>query len=228
MLGKMKKLLYKEDGAVQTVEATFVFPIMFIILFFLIYLGNAHYIKAQIESVVETRAIEGAAYCADPILQSLKESGEVPSLSDKDFHIEPYRYLIGGMKDVEKAIGELVESDISGNTVSFFGNMKPELKTAKDSIAQFNNYFIYSTFSVEVQYEIKFPIKFLGAEAPPVLTISSRAVIPVDDTAEFIRNTDMVIDLFEDTKMGKGISDAFGKVNDLIGAFTKKGEEKKK
>lgn len=68
--------LNSENGTV-IIEATFVFPIMFIILFFLIYMGNAFYMKAQVESVVEQKAIQGAAYCADPILETMKETGKI-------------------------------------------------------------------------------------------------------------------------------------------------------
>lgn len=220
MIGIIKSKLYKEDGAVQIIEATFVFPVMFIILFFLIYMGNAHYIKAQVESVVETRALEGAGYCADPILQTIKETNSVPSLSN--LKTEPYRYVFGGMNSIENKIASSVVNDINGKSASFFKNMKPNLKTSKSNIAKFNNYVVYSTFSVEVKYEIKFPISFLGAEAPPVLLINSRAEVPVSDTAEFIRNTDMVIDLFHGTKIGQSISDVFGKINDFISSFASK------
>lgn len=220
MLGNIKKKLNSEDGAVQIVEATFVFPIMFIILFFLIYMGNAHYIKAQVESVVESRALEGAAYCADPILQTIKETNAVPSLSS--LKTEPYRYVFGGMDKIENKIASSVKSDIESKSASFFKNMKPNLRTSKTNIAKFNNYVVYSTFSVELKYEIQFPIKFLGEDAPPILTINSRAEVPVNDTAEFIRNTDMVIDLFHGTKVGQSISNVFGKINDFISSFASK------
>ncbi len=123
------------------------------------------------------------------------------------------------MDDVEKKIGGLVESDIDGKSASFFKNMEPDLKTNKSNIAKFNNYVVYSTFSVEVKYVVKFPISFLGAEAPPVLTINSRAEVPVNDTAEFIRNTDMVIDYFEDSKLGQSIKGVFDKINDFLDTF---------
>ncbi len=220
MLGVIKNKLNKENGAVQIVEATFVFPIMFIILFFLVYMGNAYYIKAQVESVVETRALEGAAYCADPILETLKETNAVPSLSR--LKTEPYRYIFGGMSSIENKIATSVQNDIKSSSASFFKNMKPKLKTAKTNIAKFNNYVVYSTFSVEVKYEIKFPISFLGAEAPPILAVHARAEVPVNDTAEFIRNTDMVIDLFHGTKIGQSISNVFGKINDFISSFASK------
>lgn len=221
MTEKIFKHTKKETGAVQIVEAAFVFPVMFIILFFLIYMGNAFFIKAQVEGVVEARAIEGAAYCADPMLQAIKANkNQVPSLSS--LKTEPYRYVFGGMDNIERIIGDAVESDLSGGGVSFFKNMKPKLKTPKRNIAKFNNYVVYSTFSVEVKYELKFPIRFLGSDSVTIMTISSRAEVPVGDTAEFIRNTDMVIDLFYGTKIGKSISDVFGKINGFISSFSTK------
>lgn len=221
MIGKIFRHTRKETGAVQIVEAAFVFPIMFIILFFLIYMGNAFFVKAQVEGVVESRAIEGASYCADPMLQAIKDNnGAVPSLDN--IKTEPYRYIFGGMDSVGSTIATKVQNDIEGNTASFFNNMKPKLKTSKSNIAKFNNYVVYSTFSVEVKYELKFPIKFLGADTPTIMTISSRAEVPVSDTAEFIRNTDMVVDLFYGTKIGQAISDVFGKINGFISSFSSK------
>lgn len=212
----INRKLNSESGAVQIVEATFVFPIMFIILFFLIYMGNAHYVKAQVESVVEQYAIQGANYCADPILETIKETGSVPSLSS--LNVKPYRYIFGGMDNVETKISRAVLTEIRGNSTSFFKNMKPVITSGSD-IAKYNNYVVYSTFSVDVKYTIQFPIKFLGESTPPILSLESRAEVPVNDTAEFIRNTDMVIDYFHGTKVGQAISDAFGKINDFISGF---------
>ncbi len=220
MMGLIRKITTKESGAVQIVEAAFVFPIMFIILFFLIYMGNAHYVKAQIESIVVENAIAGAGYCADPVLQTIKETGTVPS-SD-DIEIDPYRYIFGGMDDVEKNIGERVAEQIEANTTSLFGNMPPELKTRESDIAKFNNYIVFSTFSVGVKYEIEFPIKFLGKHTPPVLSITSYSEIAVNDATEFIRNTDMVIDYLSEWKVAGKIKDVFDKINEFLGEFAAK------
>ena len=209
-----------ENGAVQIVEAAFIFPIMFIILFFLIYMGNALYVRAQIESVVETYALEGAGYCADPILETIKQTGKLPPLSA--LKTKPYRYLFGGMGEIETKIGNSVEAEIKGQTSSFFTNMMPSLKTPAGKIAHFNNYVVYSTFSVEVECNVGFPIRFLGSASPMSMVIKARAESPVDDTAEFIRNTDMVVDLMYKTKIGQTISDIFGKVNDFISSFASK------
>lgn len=219
MMGNNNRKLNSENGMV-IIEATFVFPIMFIILFFLIYMGNAFYIKAQIEAVVEEQALTGANYCADPILETIRETGSIPSLNN--LQTEPYRYIFGGMSSVESKISNEVEKAIIKKSSSLFNNMNPTITTPSSKIAEFNNYVVYSTFSVEVQYVIKFPISFLGESTPPLLTINSRAEAPVNDTAEFIRNTDMVIDLFHGTKIGQSISDLFGKINDFISGFANK------
>lgn len=220
MIGKTIEKLKNENGAAQILEASIVFPVMFIILFFLIYMGNVHYQKAQIEAVVTEAAIKGAGYCADPILQTIKEKNGIPTISS--LKTEPYRYIFGGMNDIEKKIGSEVADTIQKSTLTFFSNMSPKLTTKASDIAKFNNYVIYSTFSVEVKYQIQFPIRFLGEKTPPMIQITSRAEMPVNDVAEFIRNTDMVLDVFHGTKLGQSISNLFGKINDFISSFAQK------
>ena len=216
MIGKIKEKLNKEDGAVQIVEAAFVFPIMFIILFFLIYMGNAYYVRAQVEAIVVDKAIAGANYCTDPILQTIKDDGVIPKLSELE--LDPYRYF-SGMNGVEEKISREVEEAIEGSSVSLFRNMEPVVKTRRADISKYNNYVLYSTFSVEVRCEVEFPIKFLGRSTPNLLVITSRSEIAVNDTAEFIRNTDMVIDYFEDSKLGQSIKGVFDKINDFLDTF---------
>ena len=215
-----KKFAKNEDGAVVIIEAVFVFPIMFIVLFLLIFLGNAFYVKSQVESSVVSLAIKGSNYCADPLLETLIEKGSLPSVKDLD--IQPYRYIFGGMGDVEKKIENEIADEFEKKSQTMFKGMKPSLKSPQKGIAKYNNYVVYSTFSVQLQYDITFPIRFLGSSEPIILTINSRAEVPVNDSAEFIRNTDMVIDLLGSTKIGKGISDAFSKINSFISSFASK------
>lgn len=219
MIGKMKSSMKSENGAVQIVEASFVFPIMFIVLIFLIFMGNAHFVKSKMEAIVTEYAIKGAAYCADPVQKTMEESGSYPSLSDID--IEPYRYLFGGMDDIEKHINAAVYKEIKDNSSSFFQSMAPKLKTGKADISRFNNYVVYSTFSVEVKYNLSLPITFFGKDIG-VLKMSARSEVPVNDTAEFIRNTDMVIDVFHGTKLGQSISSVFEKIQGVLNSFAEK------
>lgn len=139
-----------------------------------------------------------------------------------DLDTDPYRYIFGGMGEVEKKIGNEVSNEIESSSVSFFRNMEPVVKTSKTKIAKYNNYVLYSTFSVEVKCEIEFPIKFLGRATPSMLNITSRSEVAVNDAAEFIRNTDMFIDYFADSKLGQSIKGVFDKINDFITTFARK------
>ena len=218
-LKKIRTELKKQNGAVEIIEASFVFPIAFIILFFLIFFGNAFLVKAQVETIVAQEAIRGAAYCADPLLETIKETGGVPSVGD--LKTDPYRYLFGGMDKIEKEIEKNVKDRIGKETNLFFSTMTPKLKSG-GKIASFNNMVVYSTFSVNVEYTIQFPIRFLGENTPEILHLSSFAESAVDDTSEFIRNTDMVLDMVHGTELAARISDVFAKVNDFISTFAEK------
>jgi Flp pilus assembly protein TadG len=214
---KLFKNLKNENGAV-IVEATIVFPIIFFVLFFLIFFGSARYEKAKVDSYVMQSAILGAQCSKDPYQYDMYKTGSVPT---KYTNCEPYRYFIGGMDDVENKISADVVKYINDTSSTFFVGMNPKLKTSQDKIAKFNNYLIYSTFSVEVNYEVKFPIKFFGSNEPTILEWNSRAEVSVNDAPEFIRNIDMVQDLFEGTAAGEKIKSAFKKINSFIGKFSK-------
>ena len=218
MIEKIKNTAKSDNGAVSIVEATFVFPIMFIILFILIFMGNAFLIKSHVESVVNKYAVLGANYCADPMLESVQKNDAFPSL--ENVKTEPYRYIFGGMKDVESNISSKVTEEINSGFGSLFYTMKPEMKNG--SVADYKSYVVYSTFAVQVDYEIRFPIRYLGEKTPPLVDIKSRAEVPVDDAPDFIRNTDMIIDYVEDTSFGQKVTEIFGKINQFISDFAEK------
>lgn len=234
MRGLLKKL-NSDRGAVAIVEASIVFPITFIIVFMLLYLGNGYYMKAQLEKIVVEQAILGASYCADPVLMEIKENDAVPDVGD--LQIKPYRYIAGNFKGLDKYFGntnateKMIEKNVVEmveKTASFFPGMQAKLKNKmadgsdESKIAMFNNYIIYSTFSVEVACEVAVPVRIFGTE-PIIMTLKARSEVPVGDTPEFIRNIDMVWDLMEGTPLGNGISKAFDTINDLIGRFAEAG-----
>lgn len=208
---------FRDQSGLVIVEASIVFPVMFFVLFFLIYFGNVFYEKAQIDDFVVEYAVLGAQYCSDPILKQIEEKNAVPEKID----VQPYRYLFGGMSDIENNIADKVKKSVSGES-SFFKGMQPVIKAGSGKLASFNNHVLYSTFSVEVEYQIKFPIRFLGEDTPTVISAASRAEIPIGDAAEFIRNTDMAVDFIEDTIVGQKIVGVFSKINSFISEFASK------
>lgn len=212
---KSMKLPGRESGAV-IVEATIVFPVMFLVIFFMLFAGNAYYQKARIDSIIHKMATDGAAYCADPLLRQV-ESGNIPSASAAS--IKPYRFLIGGMHDIESDIAGKIKNGIKDLGSGIFAGMKPSGNI--DVTTDFVNRFIYSNFSVEVSYKIVIPIKLLGASDFVSMKVKSRVDLPVPDMVEFIRNVDMIED-FVERLTGSTAADEIGKVVDKVKEWSKK------
>lgn len=186
----MKKIKDNEKGMV-IVEATFVFPIMFLVILLMIVTGNAYLQKCRIDSIVTLSAIQGAAYCADPMLDDI-EKGKIPGLKEAD--VRPYRYLLGGMSDIEEMIEISVDKQIRNLGTGFFAGMSPSSVTVD---VKYNNYFIYSTFSVDAQCKIRLPIRMLWETEYMYMHLSSHTDMPVSDTTELIRNINLAKDYAE-------------------------------
>ncbi len=206
----MKEVKKDEKGMV-IVEATIVFPVMFLVIFLMIFAGNAYLQKCRVDSYVSQLAIEGAAYCADPLLQEVA-LGSIPEVDD--INVYPYRYFDpNGAADIEENMQKKVENAINNMSSGLFSGMTPKHQNIK---ANYNNGFIYSTFSVDVEYKIIFPIRLLFAKENMSMSFSSHADMPVSDTVEFIRNVDMVEDYMQKTGVSEEIDKIKAKLDEAI------------
>ena len=210
----MKKRLKSEKGVV-IVEATIIFPIVFLIVFLMIFLGNAYFQKSKVEEIVTRMAYYGSAQCADPLLKYVQESDAVPAYGTK-YEIEPYRFIVGGMKSIVTDVDGQIRKKVDELGSGFFKHMEPDLKVLD---VKFNNAYVYSTFSVEINYTIPLPMRLPGMRKNFALNLNSRCDVPVSDTAEFIRNVDMAEDLVEATETGQNIIEKTQKIMSKIGEF---------
>ncbi len=211
----------KNERGALIVEASIVFPVMFLIIFFMIFTGNAYLQKCRVESIINQYAIDGAAYCADPHLSSV-EAGKVPALDG--LHVYPYRYFgtsdYGYAADVAADVEKNIYEKVTGLSTGLFSGMKPIIRKG-DVSADYNNAFLYSTFSVDATYKIEMPIRMMGSDENMYLEISTHVEIPVSDSVEMIRNIDMIWDYMERLGADKKfeeikakLEEAFNKVND--------------
>ena len=227
---RIKKKL-KEDRGLVIIEAVIVFPIMFFVLFFIIFIGNMFYEQAKIDAIVMRNAVEGAECVTSPLLQGAKEAiynGSSLTCSSRDVKVEPYRYVPifggGNIKATEDRISENVKNEINDSGLVLFANQKVNiLGSDNPKIAMYDGGLLTSTFVVQVNYEIKFPIRFFGDSSPTIVKLSSRSEVATVDCPEFIRNVDMVVDLLDGTKMGEKIKDLFNKMNAFIIKISGKG-----
>lgn len=215
-------------GAV-IVEAAIVFPVTFFVLLFIIFIGNLFYEQARVDDIVMRYAIRGAQCASDPFLSSMYDSdGTAVPKDPSKLVLEPYRYVLGftdgsSITQIEKSLSKKVKEEINQSGLIFFDNTGAQYASSENGeICKFNNNFLCSTFVVQVNYTVTFPISFMDMSKPILLRMTSRAEVPVSDTDEFIRNIDMAVDLIEDTKVGKSIAGIFTKVGSFIKNFANK------
>lgn len=194
----------RSESGMLIVEATIVFPVMFLVIFLMIFAGNAFYQKCRIEAIVSKAAIDGAAFCGDPMLSTVVKTGNVPAFDTVD--IEPYRYLFGNMENIAEDIEYSAKDDIEKLNTGLFGNMKPGNVRVN---AQFDSKFIYSTFSVHAECKITIPVRLLGMSDYLALKVSTRSDVPVSDVPEMMRNINMIEDYME-------VSGAMDKIHEMV------------
>ena len=204
IIQRLKKWLNKEHGAL-IIESAFVYPIMFFVLMFLLYMGNMYYLKAKINSVVSQEAITYAARFADPNQEQFDKTIPTSNQGDTQVTKELYRYLdvfnisdYGTASDVQKS--ELIKEI---EDTGFYAGMTPANITVETH--KVHNYVVYQTYEVTVNYQLKFPIRFIFSKDVVLLNMTAHEETPVIDTSEFIRNVDMAVDYVERTETGQSI-----------------------
>ena len=202
----------KNESGMMIVEATIVFPVMFLVIFLMLFAGNAYLQKCRVDSIVNRLAIQGASYCADHMLEGI-ENGAVPNFKNVD--IQPYRYIFGEMGEIEANIDKKINAEISKLSTGLFFGMKP---TSVEIVTKYNNGFIYSTFSIDVRYNVQIPIRLLGASDYISLKYASHADMPASDIQEFIRNVNMVEDYMQRSGVTSFIEDLCDKVKGWFGS----------
>ncbi len=182
----------KNERGALIVEASIVFPVMFLVIFFMIFAGNAYLQKCRVEAIINQCAIDGASYCADPQLQDV-ERGSIPSLDNLEVY--PYRFFsTNGVGNVEGDMEEQIEDRVSDMSSGLFSGMKPKDFKVQ---ANYTNGILYATFSVDASYKIKIPVRLLGETENIHLNVTTHVEMPVSNSAELIRNIDMIWDYME-------------------------------
>ena len=216
MKGILREKWNSESGSAQIIEMTLIFPIVLFVLGFLIYVGSyvlqstAMYTEAQKIAVIAAREGQMPGYenffagtgittktdfdWSDGYMPGKDIINEVMKVHD------PYRYWGKGFlksenkTTMEKALRQL----IAENSFLAGTNEDGTISASADPLAP--------AIKVNVVKHLSAPgfLRQLGLTSS--LDISVTAVAVVNDTSEFIRNTDMVYDLgtylWENLKFG--------------------------
>lgn len=196
-----------EKGAIVA-EASFIMPIVIVVIFILYYLAlmqiqqaimymHAHEMAQKISKISTFAGYEkfyqeaykgkdeelGLPETYWPSSQTIKEAQKVH---------DPYRYL-GGIylnkhNNYKGQLKEIIEKSMLFNS----GVVDTDLT---DIRTVFEN--LSTAVKVRVGYRFKLPkfVKLIGIS--PDILIKSEAIVYANDTAEFIRNTDLAFDFFD-------------------------------
>lgn len=206
---------WKSEKGALIVEATIVFPVMFFVILFMIFAGNAYWQRCKVEAIVNELALDGAAYCGDLLLYDV-ENNSIPDVSS--YHPTPYAVIgaaLGFSTDdsmgeyVEK-IKEQLENRLASIGTGLFSGMTP-VKISDPEIV-YDTCFVYATFAIEVEMEVEIPIPLLGQKDFTVYSITNYTKMPVMDTMEFIRTLDMVQDYADSTGLTQKVTDLIEEV----------------
>ncbi len=200
-----------EKGAMTIVEATFVFPIMLFIVFFMVMAGEAYYQHAKVENYVATAAIDGAARCENPMLGEVISSKTVPTDPEKT-EVMPYRYILTGeahkiAKEVESELQEKIES----MKPLLFKGMRPI--NVDVSVSPHMNPLV-SSFPIVCEFEVPLPIRMIFSNERLSFSYNVSVSASVGDPAEFIRTVSTISDFLE---RNSSFSDFCGKVKETMG-----------
>lgn len=224
----------RENGASTIIEATLIMPLVIMVLGFLIYTGCYIVQGVSMYSYAQRMAVEAArlvvypgygkelGYMTKDVDFVSIESGKIKNLFGK-YDSNPYRYFSpqGSMTGEDETNMETTLKEMV-NSTAFVASEGTEC----DVVVK--NYVFNQKVTVTVTKKITTPglLKYLGIPED-TLDIKVQAVAVASDPAEFIRNTDLVVDtaeyLADKIKLGNGKT-----INENIKVYKEKFNSMKK
>lgn len=237
----MRRFLKDETGAALILEATIIYPVVFLCMFFLIFVGLYFMQNAMLESTAQKMAVLAAKEVAYPgfleiayeedmygnnitysngaieARKDLRASNVKLSFSTGEEDSRLYRYwssdpLTGSSKE---KIRQLVENNRDISFLIGGSDVVVDVKCSNYVIAQ------YVTVSITQKVLDIGVLGFFGISAP---TLKVSAVAPVNDADEMVRNVDLIMDGVEWLKKKLGI-EMSGFRKKIEGALSKIGIE---
>lgn len=216
----MRKLREDEKG-VAVVEATLLLPfciIMIIALYYAaIFLCQKANLQANLEnSLIYYKNLESDTYVLASSAMAYNSEGGTVSAEGSSYgptsYLFPYRFLT--MK--------FSEADFKSFFHSMCGYMFFDTGENVEITTKETNYVVYKEITATATQTVKPAISLEMVGMPDELVISATGTVVVSDTEDFIQNTDFVIDIVEDTSLGKAAGELVDKAVEFYNKFKEK------
>lgn len=219
----MKELLKSKKGD-SIVEATIMLPfctIMIVAMYFAaIYVCQ----KANLQANLNNTLIYYKNFYSDTFVT--KPDGISFSESDgKDVFSGIYKYDNSQYKNPYRFISmEKPGSDFESYFKTMCGHMFFESPDGENITVKVSttNYVVYQALTVDVNQSFSPAINLGMVGVDNNMDINISGTVVISDGDDFIRNVDFVIDMVENTKLGKSAKELVGKAKDLYDKFKDK------
>lgn len=229
---KTKSSIRKREEGYALVENMIVMPIVFLIIFALLFTG----FMLHAQCTLETAARRGVRYAAkqicDPQYAVVTAGavdttiGDLTDLSSKDFDFtsmgdyKPYRYiplLCGNYYNkIETNTREYVQKLIDQNITWMF------TMDTDSIICEAKNYVVSQNVKVEITAVYHMPRIFSYLGLPETYELKAADKFTVSDQDEFIRNVDFAADLLDRAAAALKVEEKIGKPLSKMMEFVKK------
>lgn len=217
----MFKQLHNEKGA-MFVEASFVFPIMILIIIAMYYASIMIYERAALQSGVESTALLYKNSYTDDYINmttnvTASKENDMVSYSDLTTTQEatfnnPYDCIF---MTNDGTVKETLENGLFKSITGYlFWGDTLEIDVSHE------NYIIHKKVTVTATETVKLPLNFSAIGLPNEYNISATATAMVNDTDEFMRDTDLIMNVVKRTELWKKISEFGDKISDLYNKLT--------
>ena len=231
----MKKLYKDQTGAALVVEAVVLYPLVILCLFFLVYMGLIIVQSSVLNATAQKTALLASREVAYPGYLSMiknqdgsdafsnsaiemKSAGIVNMTYEPDeIKIEAYRYW--GKDPLSESAKQIIQTMIC-NPKSGIVKAQSLLNMGKiEARVSCSNYAVTQFVTVTIEQEIMDigVFRYFGIENPKLTAI---AVASVNDSDEFVRDVDLIIDaakwLGDKLGLGKNISKLRSKIKSAI------------
>lgn len=203
------KELQKESGYL-IVESSLIYPVVILCVLLLIFIGlfglQSHLVFVQLNEVAQvgTDMVINSKYAE---LNEIEDAaGSVSRVRDYYKDSNPYRYFKFNYSTQEGELQEMLQTRLQNfcllNTTRF-ATCKADIK----------NYVLAQSVEIEVEYSMELPRLFSLIGMNRTFTYKNSVTYQSIDPAEFVRNTDLVVDITQTLAKRFGID---GKINTFL------------
>lgn len=212
---------HKDEGGLAIVEATILLPVCMIMVIALYYAAIFMCQKANLQANLQNALIYYKNVESDTYMEAFDKMACVSadgmvsaegSSYGRPAYLFPYRFF--GMS-FDSASFESFFKSMCGNM--FFDDGSNVQLTANET-----NYVVYKAITATAVQTVKPAVSLAMVGVDDEMTISVMGTVVVSDADEFIRNTDFVIDIVEDTAFGEAAGSLVDKATDFYNRFKEK------